>query len=511
MLLAVHKKRPGLLDISLVSLASLTAILLFNMYLISSSVDWLALTLIAGHLILIIVPLLEMHRRGIFDLFHPLMWASISYVIPYVIIKAIALVLFDFQSGFFQFLGSQQPFLNQALLYMLLGNTALWIGYYLPIGKRASRRLPRIKVEIHERRIFLWGLRFLLLGVAFTLYLSSTGQYGYGLSEVTKFLGLLQTLAKLESIGLFMMFWAFTRIRTRPPSILLTAVIAIGIFLVVRMLSGGRSSLYSVALLLIGAYMYAKYPHVRLRSMLPKLLLLILTIVLGFIFFTNYRALRTEYAALDNKVGIGEQMGLWRSVGSGLFGSDVNRSTGEWVEQIITRFDVLDSLALILARADELKPQEQAVGIDNNILKEMFWTWVPRFVYPDKPVISDLNLWINRLYRDSPSMSWMGQSAIGDLYRNGRTVAVIFGMILLGIYLRVLKEWLVRGGKLSIAEALLYYFLLMEITLPTNYTPFLTGGMRTCFILVIPLAVIRALSGSRHKHRAKHNTLVMNQ
>jgi len=508
---AVHNKRPGLLDISLVSLASLAVILLFYIYLINSSVDWLALALISGHLLLIIVPMLEMNRKGVFDFFHPLMWASISYLIPYVIIKAIAFVLFDFQSGFFQFLGSQQPYLNKALLYMLLGNTALWIGYYLPIGKKASQRLPRIKMEIHERTIFLWGLIFIFLGVAFTLYLSSTGQYGYGLSEVTKFLGLLETLAKLGSIGLFMMFWAFTRIQTRPPSIWLATAISIGIFAFMRMLSGGRSSLYSVALLLIGAYLYAKYPHVRLRSILPKLLFLILTIVLGFIFFTNYRALREEYAALEDKVRVGEQMSLWRSVGTRLFGSEANPSTGEWVDQIITRFDVLDSLALILARADEMKPEEKAAGIDNNILKEMFWTWVPRFVYPDKPVISDLNLWINRLYRDSPFMSWMGQSAIGDLYRNGRTVAVIFGMIFLGIYLRVLKEWLVGTDKLSIAAALIYYFLLMEITLAANYTPFLTGGMRTCFILVIPLAVIRALSGSRHKYRAKHNTLVMNQ
>jgi hypothetical protein len=84
-------------------------------------------------------------------------------------------------------------------------------------------------------------------------------------------------------------------------------------------------------------------------------------------------------------------------------------------------------------------------------------------------------------------------------------------MILLGIYSRVLKEWLVRGSKLSIAEALLYYFLLMEITLPTNYASFLTNGMRTVFILVLSLAVIRALSGSRHKHRASPATLAVNE
>jgi len=495
------------LDVGLVSLVGFAAIVLLKINAISSRIDWLAIALIAGHLILISVPLLEMHRRGIFDLFHPLLWASLSYVIPYIIIKAAALALFDFQSGFFHFLGSLQPFLNQALLYMLLGNTALWIGYYLPLGKRASRRLPRFKMEIHEKRIFFWGFGFLLLGVSITLYLSSTGQYGYSLSEVTKFLGLFQTLSKLESIGLFMMIWAFLRIRNRPLSIWLVTAIPVGIFVVMRMLSGGRSSLYSVALLLIGAYMYAKYPNVRIRSTLPKLLLLILTIVLGFVFFTNYRTLRTEYTALDNKVSIGEQMSLWSSVGSGLFESDSNPSTGEWVEQIITRFDVLDSLALILARADELKTQEQAVGIDNNILKEMFWTWVPRFVYPAKPMISDLNLWINRLYRDSPFMSWMGQSAIGDLYRNGRTVAVIIGMIVLGIYLRVLKEWLVGGGKLSITEALLYYFLLMEITLPTNYASFLTNGMRTLFVLVLSLVAVRVLSGSRHKHGVRPETL----
>jgi hypothetical protein len=182
------------------------------------------------------------------------------------------------------------------------------------------------------------------------------------------------------------------------------------------------------------------------------------------------------------------------------------RTPGEHILQtkdvLFERLNAIELLAVTLARAEELKPAESAVGIDNNILRDLQAALIPRPFWPDKPIISNFGLWFSRLYLDSPYVTWSGPSMFGDLYRNFGIVGVPIGMLFLGFCLRILYECTIMRGISGPLVPMLYTFLLMTVNLEGGYSGFLLAGSRVLFSIAV-LCVLLHFVGGRIKPKIK--------
>lgn len=450
-----------------------------------------ALVLILLNAGLAVFPFWHQARRGVFDLWHPMAYASFIAIMPMVVVKGLWVVLGARYSGGLSLTPDPGYYFALALLYSLLGYSLLMAGFYSSIGFRIGSRLRRLGASNWRlEHVFAPATVIFFLGTAVTLWLASTGAYIYGLYEGDlTVLNVLQRLGDWRYMALFMLVFAIVRVQSKRPTWVILLLVSSTIVLALDFSAGGRSRMFSTVLLMAAAYQYARYPSVRVKALVLWLLLALLVLLVGVVFATAFRFERLRYGPFDRPTTLTDMAYLV----SGSASTIMNMNTGEvvdFIEDIVfERLESLDNLGLTLAYSHQLEAAERAVGIDNNIIKSILWSFVPRFLWPSKPIVSNFGLWFYRLYYGTSGWSWRGPTAIGDLYRNFGTPGVLAGMFLLGIVLRVLYSWLIEGRAPALPEALLYYFLSTRIGYESSYATFFVDGLRTA-VMVLAIALV---------------------
>jgi hypothetical protein len=152
---------------------------------------------------------------------------------------------------------------------------------------------------------------------------------------------------------------------------------------------------------------------------------------------------------------------------------------------------------------EQLKPYEEAYGLDNNIFIESTTFFIPRIIWADKPTVSDA-----RRYSDL-YFNW-GESSfiitpIGDLLRNFGMIGVPIGMLILGIVLRFIYCSLVDGLKPSIWRYTIYFMLLTSISYEGFYATIVPNlfkiGMVSIVGMTVVILIARGLSLTLYHNR----------
>jgi oligosaccharide repeat unit polymerase len=128
-----------------------------------------------------------------------------------------------------------------------------------------------------------------------------------------------------------------------------------------------------------------------------------------------------------------------------------------------------------------LKAAEDAVGISNNIVRETLFGFIPRPLWPGKPIVGDFGLWFSRLYLDLASLTSNGPTVFGDLYRNFGFLGIPFGLFILGLAFRVIYESLIVRGIPTPLNAVLYISLISVVNWEATISPVIANGLRVLF------------------------------
>jgi hypothetical protein len=242
------------------------------------------------------------------------------------------------------------------------------------------------------------------------------------------------------------------------------------------------------------AVFYARYTRLELRRLIPFLAISLIALLIGVSVFTQFRNLRVRMYS-DLPVSIEETISLMDGALQYSGGLLFNEQASFIGTSLLDRFVGIDTLGVTLARAESLKSAERAAGINDNIFNDLVVMFVPRMLWPGKPLVGEFGLVFTRIYLESPYRSSNGPTIFGDLYRNFKFLGVPIGMLIVGLYLRVLYGSLIQRGIHSPLGPLFYVSLYGTFNWEATYTPFITNGLRTLFVLVTMTAMIYLLGG----------------
>jgi len=467
--------------------------------LFHGEVDGVGLALVGLAVVVVLTVAWRVVRREGFNLFHPLIYGSLVFVLPNIIMKGIALSLGAPSDLLTSLTPDAVEFWHMALFAFLLGWVGLLIGYYLPIGARASRGLRLPTFLTYRLEMNPWQLVLIFaIGIGFNLILFREGAFGSSLNEFSGDLLLVSIIRPLSDwhfVVLFLFVWAMHSKSFRPIWGGL-AVAGCSIAIALSLLAGSRGQLFAIVLWVTAAYSLSHRSNIPWRRIVLMLLLGLVSLALGFLVVSRYREIRslttstqtvTLQETIDTMLSAVNDVGSWSTNEQSQYVSD----------RILERSSMIESLGVTLARADSLRLEEQAVGIDNNIRNDVLWGLIPRPLWPDKPISADFGLWFSRLYFDRSSLTWNSPTMFGDLYRNFGWPGIFLGMIPLGVWLRFLYERLILLGNSNPLAAALYYLLLLNASYGNNYSSYIVGTERTLFSLIIFMCVIYVTGGFR--------------
>src|SRR6478672_7550330 len=122
------------------------------------------------------------------------------------------------------------------------------------------------------------------------------------------------------------------------------------------------------------------------------------------------------------------------------------------------RIDAVSSLAVVVSNYEALAPYEEAWGINNNIYVDTVTFFIPRVIWPDKPVSIEPSKYADLYFNFSENSFTI--TPMGDLLRNFGPIGVPLGMIFLGLMLRVMYASLRENQEFSFWRTVLFFMLL---------------------------------------------------
>lgn len=473
----------------------------------SWSIDWISMALIAVNIVIWGIPIFLEIKSEHFDFFHPLVFTALFFGLPMILIKGSYLALGG-ESLLFSLTDNPDHYVHLALVVMAAGWSAVLLGFYLPLGGSVGRRFRLPKWLMSERRLKLLPVTVVFsIGVLINLVLIRQGAFGSSLSEITgdlTLVSMLRPFSAVMSMAFFLLVFGTARY-SNAKGWRITSIIAGILILGFTFVSGSRSAFFSIMIIATMAIYYARYARVVMRKLIPFLIISVVSLAIGVLVITQFRNMRLSMYR-DLPVTVGETISLMggalENTGEMLF----NEQVGLIGMSFIDRFVGIDTLGVTLARAKSLVSAEREAGIHNNIVNELIVGFVPRTIWPDKPLVGEFGLAFTRIYLESPYRSSNGPTMFGDLYRNFGYLGIPIGMFIVGLYLRILYESLIIRGLRSTFTPLFYVFLYWAFNWEATYTPFVLDGLRILLALLAVTVLIYLMGGLHPFIRRSANT-----
>jgi len=398
------------------------------------------------------------YAAGTFDLFQPVLWKGLLFFIPSFVLKTWHILWLGPDPAWLRKFNDWDGAFNLSLATGVLSYLCLALGYYVfPFRRRSRQFLASFKSRALNAWVLKWPLFVLFVtGVAASFYLLRTGGLGYtDFRESGAFTHVIQHISKYNLYALFIFLWAL-------------------------MVSRSYGEPSWVTLLVV-------------MACCPILL------VVGVIFVTPFREVKMRHIGFDRPAGMREAMAIYRDIAADRAREGPGQSLKCFLELITGRANNMESLAIVLERADQVQHLERAYGIANNMWDDFLWGLVPRFLYPQKPNTSLFSVKFGHIYHDlPPNMSSMSNPTImGDLYRNLGYAGILVGMMVLGIFLRWLYIVLVEDNRNPLLFAV-YFFTIMGMNFEGTYI----GLYHALVRLWVMLGLFSALLIWLYRHQA---------
>ena len=441
--------------------------------------------------ICVLAPSVYLFYIGKFDLFHPLVFAAWTYVFPAFVLGSLLITFGWVNPYFMSFIDDPEYNLPLTLVYIAVGFVALTAGYFLPIGQFLSdtveKRLPK-DWNWKPEQIWLPGVMLLFAGVAFNALGFVEGLLGYQRNVgFSVFDGLLFFLLFVLGEGTVLLWLAVFTAKERT-FVFYLIVILLLIFLPIRMaVLGSRSSLI-LGLLPIAFAFTASGRKLKLHVAAIFAVIGLLAVVVGATYGTTFRNIKGSEA----RMGAGDYFGQVVATVDYLSTEDIGIIVEQSTEALAARIENLSSVAVVVANYEALAPYEASYGLENNILNDMYTSFIPRFVWNDKPPTSDARAYSD-LYFNYGENSF-AISPFGDLLRNFGPIGVPLGMLVLGIYLRLLYSTLIDTPTPAIWKKVSYFSLITIVSYEAFYATILPGAVRIIFILAISLWLVNVIA-----------------
>ncbi len=432
------------------------------------------------------IPPMVMYRRGELTLDNPIIFATWTYFFPAFVVGGFSLSFGWSQPFFLDHIQDPRINLPFTVLLIMAGFLALFGGYMVRIGTKIGQWLEKFlpKRDYDETSCIVPGTVLLCLGILTTVFAFVLGIIGFQLGdEINSYDGLIIATTQLWVEASFVL--CFILFRRRRWDVIGAAISGILLFTFITraLFAGNRGSLVTFFAIVMLAYVLSGQSF-KFKQAAVAGCILVLCVVAGMIYGTTFRSVK----GTESRISIGDytenvfdtldQVGQKDSI------SVLESATSTLAERI----DTISSVAVVVSNYEQLLPYEEQYGLDNNIWKDLTTFFVPRVLWPGKPVASDARKY-GDLYFDYGENSF-AITPIGDLLRNFGVIGVPIGMFLLGILLRVLYRTFVEGQKRVLWRCTIYFMLLTTISYEGFYGLIIPNLVKSGVIAVIGVLLI---------------------
>jgi hypothetical protein len=435
--------------------------------------------------ICVLAPSAYLLYKGKFDYFHPLVFAAWSYVFPAYVIGGIIVVFGWVNPYFLTFIEDPEYNLPLTLVYISVGFVGLTVGFFLPVGRYLAEivepRLP--KWNWQPEHVWLPGILLLISGVAFNIVGFIQGLLGFQRNiEVNTYDGLLFFLLTLLTEGTVLLWLALFSTKHRTAIFYIVLVVLL-LFVPLRMaVLGSRSSLLISLFPIAMGFVYSGR-KLKLRTGLLFATLGALAVLIGVTYGTAFRNIKGSEA----RISAGDYFGQVLATIDYLTTEQPEVLAQATAQSLADRVENLSSVAVVVSNYEKLAPYEASYGLENNILNDIYTSFIPRFVWSDKPSTSDARAYSD-LYFNYGENSF-AISPFADLLRNFGPIGVPVGMLILGIYLRLIYAGLIETPNPTMWKKVAYFSLMTIVSYEAFYATIFPSVIRLVFVLAISLAI----------------------
>lgn len=445
---------------------------------------WLALLCVV-----LLIPNIILYKKGQFSWANPLTFSTWSFFLPGFIVGGLALSLGWSHPYFIDFIQDPETSLPWTVLLVSLGFAGMSVGYFLPLGPAVGRLISApIGKFLAEKpsSLVVPGFTLLALGMLNSTLAILLGVYEYqdkpGLYEG---IVLLSTMFWVE--GTFLLWYVVfcQENAKRPLYVVIGLLTAIGLFGIT--FSGSRASLLSNLIVIVLAFILSGR-SLKMKQMALVAFLFCIALVFGMVYGTSYRLVSIDnpnsgiYTYFDNVRETIDRIGSSDSTDVLAFG----------LGTLAERLDEVSSLAVVVSNYEQLAPYEEGYGLDDNIRKDLLTTFIPRFIWSDKPIASNVHMY-GQLYFEYGDNSF-AMTPIGDLLRNYGAIGVFLGMLFLGILLRCVHATLIENQMPSVLRATFYFMLLISVNYESFFGLIVANLVKIGVISVIGLLFVKIVA-----------------
>jgi hypothetical protein len=364
--------------------------------------------------------------------------------------------------------------ITQSLYLAVLGVATLGVG--IRVAGR-WRFMESLRPDIHRSPEHWNYLRFALLATTFLRIALPIGVLGGGGRQ---FLAIIETV--VPSVTFVILLRYYLRGTAIPIDKILLAGYAC-VALVAGISSGWLGSFVDVAIMATAVYVYErrKFPIVMIAIVIPIVLFL----------QPGKEKFRQQYWRSGSSESYVERLTFWMNSSWSEWGETLSNADEEQARNLANQ--TLGRLSLLQQTANVMESTPERVPYQNGRLYSyMLVTFVPRFLWPDKPSVNDSNRWYQVTYQLTMRNDLNGVSiAVGYLpesYINFGWFGPPVVMFCLGILLSLFDKVFLRprSGLLlnSIGVALLPHLLPVEAQL----AQYLAGFGQQVAVALIALA-----------------------
>ncbi len=431
-------------------------------------------------------PSVYLFYKGRFNLFHPLVFAAWSYFFPAFFLGSLILASGLSQPYFLTFVEDERYNLPLTMVYVALGYAGLTIGFALPfgrnIGKKINGWLPNPQWKAKE--VFFPGLLLLAIGLANVILGYVYGILGYQKVDVIgAYDGLLFLLTLIWYEASFLLWLSIFRTKKLNFGHYLIIGLLIFLSLTKSAYQGNRGSILQVCILIICAFVFSG-KQIQLKFRILGGAFLTLAVLIGIFYGTAFRSVKQSEA----QVGISEYTEYILDTFDKVLDQDAGDSLSQGLTAMAERLDAVSSLAVVVSNYEKLAPYEESYGLDNNILNDSIYFFIPRPLWLEKPVASDSHKYGDLYFNYSENSFTI--TPMGDLLRNFGPYGVPLGMIFLGFVIRVFYSTLVENRDFSFWRSTLFYMLLTSINYESFYGSIFPYLIRVGFISLVGLLIV---------------------
>lgn len=339
------------------------------------------------------------------------------------------------------------------LILSIVGVSTLQIAYYSLNYRKAVRLLPHVSLPLNRKRAEIFCGAVFLLSLLLTRVQAGVSQETY--LQFSSIIGLLQNQL-LVAIGI--LAWiVFSGRGNRVHKILLYTIVAFAA------LKGFTTTMMEAMMTPLAVLFMSKWFHTK---RLPVSMLIVIGVL--FLFLSPVKKdIRT--AIIENRTAAAETSATDRAT------DWITQAVSYWGESFSGRRDLAESTSDASSRTDLIHTFAQIYSLTPEIVPYQYGdtysylaiTWIPRVVWPEKPLANAANNFFAVAYNisteESIKTSSFGATLMGEGYMNFGVAGVIIIMIILGLVTSLLEDVFAgaqsgAGGQ-AIFLATFVYFL----------------------------------------------------